>query len=258
VFSIYRRLYAVGIDVVVASRESRAMLKRSLPDDDTSYLVDINCGLAYSAYLAELAKSHLFVSVAEDEAAVWEDVRKLLLGQVGVFPYRVDGILSRVLGDDYPFYYNPGRDDEAVDLAVWIAANYDDARSRIAAVVDRCRETFERKAVFKKVWEKLADIIDERYRTHEFKADEDVKKPSLQNLIKKVATGLGNEFALQVFLDVLEEHATWLKPWGHKGTLQTLGRVHESLPTMYDLRELLDNAGWKDTCLGHEPMMKKV
>lgn len=259
VFSVYRKLYGIGIDIVVASRESRAMLKRSLPDDDTSYLAEINCSLAQDAYLTELAKSHMFVSVSEGEGANWEDVRKILLGQVGVFPYRQDGVLSRLLGEEYPFYYNVGREDEAVELAAWIAANYDDARSRIAPVVERCRSLFERKAVLRQAWGKITNIIDEGYRTHTFEEKEEAgKKLSLQGSLKKVATGLGNEFALQVFFDILEEHATWLKPWGHKGTLQTLGRVHESLPTLYDLRELLDNLGWKDTCLGHEPMMKKV
>jgi hypothetical protein len=259
VFSVYRKLYALGVDIVVATRRSRAMLRRCLPDDDTSYLMEINCGLAHDAYLTELVKAHLFVSVAESEGAIWEDVRKLLLGQIGVFPYRSGSALSRLLGDSYPFYYNEGREEEAIELALWISGNYDDASAQIAETVEKCRSVFERGPVLHKVWNQITSIIDERYQTHEFKGEVESRdaKLSLQGSVKKVASALGNEFALQVFLDILEENATWLKPWGHKGTLQTLGRVRESLPTMYDLRELLDNLGWKDTCSGHEPMMKR-
>lgn len=254
IFSAYRQLYAMGTEVIVSTRSSRAMLKRSLPDDDTSYLIEINCGIGYDSYLAEVAKCHLFVSVAEDEDAVYEDVRRILLGEVGVFPF-VPAVTT-VLGNDYPLLYNPWKEGEAVTLAKWVVDHYEEALEITAGARERLRSEFDRVKVMGLTWENIEKVIDSRYRQHEFKV-EDAQKMSLSTAVKHVSSRLGDEFSLQVFLDILEEHATWLKPWGHKGTLQTLGRVRESLPTMYDLREMLDNLGWTDTCVGHEPMMKR-
>jgi len=39
--------------------------------------------------------------------------------------------------------------------------------------------------------------------------------------------------------------------------LQDIGKVGHVLPTLYDIREMLDNLGWVDTCEGQRIMLRK-
>lgn len=246
VLSIYRRLFALGIDVAIASVDPLTKVKKTYSDRDVSYITEVNAGLPLNSYYLEAAKAHLFVSAIENEIAFIDEVRRLILGQVGIFPYR--DFVVEFLGKDYPFYYNDGNTNEACELAIWIKDNYREATKQIEKFVQVAREKISEKMVFGIAWESIKERIDLFYRVN--------KRSSLFDSVSKVAKGLGDEFAMAVFLDVLEEHVSYLKPWGQKGTLQILGRVRAPLPTMYSLREMLNNLGWEDTCEGPDVTLR--
>lgn len=247
ILKVYRKLFALGVSSVVASTSSESSVRRSLPGDDVAYLSDIMANIPLDAYDMEVAKAHLFVSAAPSESVFDEEVRRLVLGQVGVFPH--EAFIVDVLGDDYPFYYNAGKEEEALAMASWVSENYDEATGMTEPFRTRVSKRLHQSSVFRGAWEHITGLIDQRYSIHELKdVPEGTAKVPLFNVVYNVANGLGDEFAMRVFLDVLEEHVTYLKPWGRKGTLQVLGQVKAAIPSLYDLRQMLDNLGWIDRC----------
>jgi len=246
VLSIYRKLFAFGIETVVASTASSSKVKRTFPDRDVSYMSEVNVGVSGDSYYLEAARAHLFVSATDNEVAFYDEIERLILGQVGVFPYL--SFTEEVLGRDYPFFYNLGNEDEACELAVWISENYDKAVRKIKKHIRRVRKEISKEVIFGSIWNHICKCIDDSYRINVLKKEVKGKRQPLMNSVQKVAESLGDEFMMTVFLDVLEETVGWLKPWNRKGTLKTLGLVRQPLPTMYDLREMLDNLGWVDQC----------
>ncbi len=256
VLRICRKLFALGVEVALTSRSSPSRVKLLLPDRDISYISEIKSSVPRDSYYLEAAKAHMFISVGRTEGAFHEELERLILGQVGVFPYKE--FVIELFGDKYPFYYNEGDMDEAYEMTAWVAENYDEAIGMIEPFVKIVKEKLSRSQVFLDAWATMGNSIDEGYRVHTMRDAEDGKALPLLNAVKKVAEGLGEEFAMTVFLDVLEETVSYLKPWGRKGTLQTLGRVKTPLPTLYDLREMLDNLGWVDQHSGSEIIVRKV
>ena len=256
VLPIYRKLYALGSSVIISSTSSASRVKNALPDRDTSYIEDMRSGLTPDAYYLDAAKGHLFISVGKDEMTFHDEMERMVLGQVGVFPY--EDFISEILGDGYPFYYTLGNYEEAYEMASWVVDNYKQAVKKIKTHVKKIRKIISNRVVFEKAWSQMKDQIDDGYMVNKMKSVVKDKRLPLFNTVQKVAEGLGDEFAMMVYIDVLEENVPWLKPWRQKGTLQKLGRVRSPLPTVYDVREMLDNLGWKDTCDGGEIMLKRI
>jgi len=245
---VARKLFVITpIKVLVASWSPRYKVEKVFPQLDRSFIQGINARMGLEVYCRSLASAHLFVSCASefDLAAHEEEIGRLLYGMVGIFPHE-PWVISR-LGKDYPFYYNTGNADEATVLAEWIVTNYDEAVEMIFPLILRLRDEQRLSKVSGQVWEEISMLIRNQYRVHLDRSGKDGKLTLFQ-VVEKVAKGLGNEFHLDVFLDVIEEHLPWLKPWGRKNSLKVLGDVPQSLPTLYDLREILDNLGWVDTC----------
>jgi len=240
-------------------RPVRPMIENALPKKDSSFIKYINAGVSKDTYLREVARSQFFVStIGEyDILAGEEELSRLLLGQVGVFPY-IEMIRER-LGKKYPFYYNSENQEEAMAMAAWVVENYGDAKEQIKPIIARLRKEHNQDCTAKKAWEQITKKIDETYVFHRVRprAEADHKKQSLFFVVYNLAKKLGDEFSLDVFLDILEEHVTWLKPWSKKGTLKELGEVSAALPTLYDIRQMLDNLGWVDQCTGVNIMLRR-
>jgi len=254
---IARELYATGVaQTLVTSVSARYKIERALPQGDSSFIKVIEAQARPEHYELALAKAHVFVSVARahDTLAAEEELGRLLYGQVGVFPHQK--WFSMRLGEDYPFYYTTEHDEEAFILAEWIAKNYEDAVGRIEPMVQKLREAQSLETSVAEGWEAMQMWMSAQYHVNEMKPVTD--KPTLFQTVYKVATGLGVSFNLDVFLDILEEHLPWLKAWGRKGSLKVLGDVPQALPTLYDIREMLDNLGWVDTCDGPDIMIRRV
>jgi hypothetical protein len=249
VLGIYKNLFAcVDVDVRIVTTSSMSRLKVVLRDGDYSYLGDMKAGVPVEAYYTEMAKSHLFVSVAESEKSFHDDLEKMVLGQVGIFPWKSNSFVANYFDSDYPFLYLPGDHDQALSMAQWVVDNYKDSVSMISKYVDKIRKLIDRKNVFVRVWSELEKVIFRQYRVYKMKEWNKLKRMPLFNAVNHVATQLGDQFAMRVFLDILEEQVTWLKPWNRKETLVTFGVNKEPLPTVFDLREMLSNLGWEDTC----------
>jgi len=252
-------LVAGASDVSVTSWSARYKIENALPKKDSSFIKYINAGVSKDTYLREVARSQFFVStIGEyDILAGEEELSRLLLGQVGVFPY-IEMIRER-LGKKYPFYYNSENQEEAMAMAAWVVENYGDAKEQIKPIIARLRKEHNQDCTAKKAWEQITKKIDETYVFHRVRprAEADHKKQSLFFVVYNLAKKLGDEFSLDVFLDILEEHVTWLKPWSKKGTLKELGEVSAALPTLYDIRQMLDNLGWVDQCTGVNIMLRR-
>jgi len=248
ILAIYRNLFVLGVEVKVTSRRSSSKVKQMLPDRDVSYISEIKSKIPVDAYYIDAARSHLFVSAGVSEVGLHDELELLVLGQVGVFPY-VD-FIREYLGDDYPFYYNAGKWTEAYEMAAWITENYSEAQVMIEEHVERVRKSVSLEANLFRTWGFVKHEIESQYSVYKMTEPEDGKVPLFAE-VYMVAQGLGEQFAMTVFLDVLEEKVSYLKPWNRKGTLLTLGNVKVPLPTMYDLRLMLDNLGWVDQCKGY-------
>jgi hypothetical protein len=224
------------------------MVSRDMPDGDSSFFAINETGLSRDTYRRHASKfGHYFVSAAGEFGVeqMDDDVMKMLLGQVGIFPF--DPSVVERLGDSYPFLYNSGKTDEAYSLAAWVAENYEQATEMVEPYVQHLRKIHDQDRTLLGFWDSMDHVISQHYETHRVKKSVDGKK-DLLTTVYEVASKLGDKFTLDVFLDVLEEHVTWLKPWGRKGTLQVYGDVETNMPTLYDLRTMLDNVGWVDQC----------
>jgi hypothetical protein len=255
---IAQRLFALTkVDVLVTSRSPRYKLDRVLPKGDTSFIGSVGMRVGLDSYRRSLAKGHLFVSVSNrfNTLAGEEEIGRLVYGQVGVFPHE-EWAIGR-LGPDYPFYYNTGEDDEAVLLAEWIVKNYEDAAERIVPTIQKLRTEQSLGRSVDMAWGAIQATLDERYRVNQIKGPTNENKQPLFLTVYQVASKLGDEFSLDVFLDVMEEHLPWLKPWGRKGSLKVLGDVPQALPTLYDIRVMLDNLGWVDQCDGPNIVVRR-
>lgn len=248
ILPIYRNLFALGTEVKVTSRRSASKVKYMLPDRDVSYISEIKSKVPKDAYYIDAARAHLFVSAGVSEVALHDEMERMILGQIGVFPY-VD-FVREALGNNYPFYYNPGKWTEAYEMAAWIVENYSEAEEMVKGVVGHVKLLLSEEINLGHVWSLMKHVIDSQYTVHKMQEPEDGKIPLFYEVMA-VAKGLGEQFAMLVFLDVIEEKVSYLKPWNRKGSLMTLGNVKVPLPTMYDLREMLDNLGWVDQCKGH-------
>jgi hypothetical protein len=253
------KLFMSGrISIVIASTSPRSKVEGILPGKDSSFVSQFLPGLSKIEYEKEVESAHVFVSVTGkgspfDEFE--EEVHRLLLGQIGVFP--LTGLSLEILGSEYPFLYNQGKVDEAICLVEWIAENYKEAIELINPFIEKIRGSRETKSISLRVWSEMKKVIDSSYRISHMKESKDGKRKPLFTTIYSIASKLGKEFALDVFLDILEEHVTWLKPWGNKGALQEIGKIGHVLPTLYDIREMMDNLGWVDTCEGQRIMLRK-
>lgn len=248
-FLLGKQVSLTGVaDVSLASLSPVSKVERFFPNGDGSFLSTIRASLRPDEYYREASLCRFFVSVA-DRASCFEEFERevalCLLGQVGVFPAS-DWIMDRV-GGDYPLLYNVGCMDEAYALIVWVVQNKEEAKKIALKLKDKFIVEHDQHSVHYLFFERVLALIKNEYRIHKLKKFSGKKRP-LFSIIYDVSQRLGDEFALDVFLDVLEEHVTWLKPWGRKGTLKSYGDVSIALPTLYDIREMLDNLGWVDTC----------
>jgi hypothetical protein len=244
VLKMYRKLFAsANIQSTIVTTSAMYKVHRAYPSKDRAFLRSIDVSLFHDAYRREVAKNHFFISAVSgfDCASVLEDeLLSLLLGQVGVFPR---GPLTSTRLDGYPFMYD--NEDEALSLAEWVALNWEKALRMVEPFVSGLRNELSVDNAANVFWSEICHRIDSCYKIHQMK---NTKKDAFRT-VYDVATKLGEQFDLDVFLDVLEEHLTWLKPWG-KGALKEMGRVSPGLPTLYDIREMLDNLGWVDACDG--------
>ena len=256
--SIARKVAIMGIADVVLATTSVSRYVDNVLSGDSSFLSSCLSGLQRAVYLREVARCHCFVSCSDGDRYVDEfedELLRLLMGQVGVFPH-AEWVAKRV-GADYPFFYNVGCEEEAIVLVEWIVNNFDDACARIRGSVDGLRERHDDQVVSSGIMGDISRLIDEKYVVREMDYCQPGRKKPLFSLVHDVAKGIGDEFSLDVFLDILEEHASWLMPWGRKGTLKQFGEVDEHLPTLYDLRQMLDNLGWIDQCDGLDVVVKR-
>jgi len=249
IFAVYRNLYVSGINVVALSTVPASRMKQKLPASDESFVSRMEGGLSLDLFRKEVARAHMFVSFADNELILNEEVERLFLGQVGIFPQKE--WIMKILGP-YPYCYKD--EDEAVGMALRVAKNYDDAVDAVSSCVGGLKAKFSMDTISDRVWKEIVMEIDVGYQYYSV----DKNRSAFMNTVYKVAEGLGDEFDLRVFLDVLEEHSNWLKPWGHKGTLFELGQSRKGLPTIYDLRCMLDNLGWIDLCNGPEVVLKRM
>jgi hypothetical protein len=250
-------LFAINaVEVMVTSRSSRYKIENVLPSGDSSFVRWINARASSAVYLKDVGRAHLFVSVQEgyDSLANEEEFSRLLMGQIGIFPH-LNWVTER-LGSKYPFYYNFGNADEALAMAEWVATHYTEALGSVVSFVSRLRSEHDQESTLMMAWREMAERIQDCYVVHKMKERKDGKQP-LFSVIHHIAEKLGDSFALDVFLDILEEHVPWLKPWNRKGALKELGEVPRVLPTLYDIREMLDNLGWVDTCEGPSIMLRR-
>lgn len=245
-------------EVALTSSSPRYRVERSLPNRDRSFFYSFHTGVRGDAYLREIARYHYFVSSCTETVGpddLEDEMLRILMGQVGIFP-AIPSIRDR-LQPDYPFLYNAGNTDEVLTLVDWVVSHYDKAQEMIIPSVKLLTECHDDRKTSLDFWRGMQDIIEERYRVNRLKDRPEGEKQPLFSTVYDVARGLGDEFVLDVFLDVLEEKVTWLKPFGRKGTLKEYGDVAENLPTLYDLREMLDNLGWADQCDGIDIRLKR-
>ena len=253
------KIAALGIaDVALVTMASKYSVEKWLQARDRSAFDVFHTGVRMGMYLKEMSRYHCFVSFSDNDSMVDEiedELLRLIMGQVGVFPC-VKWVTDRI-GEDYPFLYNVGKEEEAIALLEWIVDNFGDAQERISSVVEKLAEEHDDRVTLLGAWSEIVKVIDSQYAVNIMRCNSGDDKKSLFSLVYDVATKLGDKFAIDVFLDVLEEHATWLKPWGRKGTLKQFGDVDFHLPTLFDLREMLDNLGWVDQCDGADIMLKR-
>jgi len=231
------------LNSVLASCSKSYVVNRFLNDGDRTSFVSVKTGLGTDMYLSEMSMAGCFISFADskwDSGDMEDELLRLMVGQVGVFPY-VDVVVS-ILGEDYPFYYNDGNILEAAALVEWIVANLKDAQKKISDIVDKLILEHDEKETFTSAWQHMSKVSDD------CSVSIDKMNKALVEQVENVAVALGNEFFLDVFLDVLEEKVPWLKPWGRKGLLKEYGDIDRSLPTLYDLRAILSFLGWHDAC----------
>lgn len=253
---ISRVATASGIDAILSTRTAKYKVDRAI--SDYSIFSSVNLDAESDTVERDEGRSHLFLSVAgrASDADEFEyELSLLARGQIGVFPHSE---LAEEEISGYPFLYNPGSVEEAESICEWVAQNWDEAvamaETHVKAVV--CKHWTSVAGVASKEIER---IIAENYRINRLR-DAGTKKAKvpLFHTVHSVAKKLGDRFALSVFLDVLEEHVSWLKPWGHKGALLDVNSMRSSLPTLYDLREMLDNLGWVDECRETEIFVKRI
>jgi len=240
---LYRRLFAThGVKVVVYTGSSRSRIKQAFPDGDESFISSINPNVQMGAYTSHLSMADMFVSFSSkfDTVDIDDELSRLLHGQVGVFPYA--RCSADRLGEDYPFYYNSGNSDEAFAVASWVVDHIGDARGMITDVVDKIRSNHFVDHVAGGVVGKIADIV------HSHSGEYGGTRERSIDVIGGVAERMGDSFPLDVFLDVMEEHLTWLKPFGRKGALKDFGSVRHNMITLYDIRSMLGDLGWVDLC----------
>lgn len=254
---IAKRIFSAGGPrTSIVSTSYRAKIEQALPKKDTSFLKGLIANVNIDTYRHSVASAHVFVSVLEDRdvSMFSEELTRLILGQIGVFPYTQSVI--RELGD-YPFVYNEGEEDEAVEMAIWVLENYDKATEMAKPMISKLREKHDIRKTSVAAWDAIQKRVDRAYVVNQMKESR-TGRPTLFQTVYKVASGLGKEFTLDVFLDVMEEHLNWLKAYGRKGSLKEFGDVPKALPTLYDMRMMLDNLGWVDTSETAKVVLRKI
>jgi hypothetical protein len=256
---IAKKLFISGnILASLATRTPRYKVDKAFPHGDKSFLRWLNTSVEKDEYDREVKRGDFFVSVQGKGPSliIEEELSRLIVGQVGIVPY--GGLFVEKLGEGYPFYYNPCRLDEAVGMASWVADNLFESRKLVKSFSKDLMEKSDARIVAMDVWHAMAKEIDKTYRVHKMRRSLDGNRRSVLEVVYDVATKLGDHFMLDVFLDILEEHITWLKPFSRKGTLKSYGDVRPGLPTLYDLREMLDNCGWVDMGGGRGIVLQRV
>lgn len=235
------------VNVSLSTWSHGKRVRESFPGGDSSFISSIQLDIPRGLYDTTVSNSGVFVSFSESNeiSDQEEEIGRLLHNQVGVFPY-LRWAIDRV-GSDYPFFYNSGNDDEALILAEWIACNYKEAVDSISHITERLLSEHCISGSSAACWDSMKSNIDSQYKIWEMKSSRSGKRTLFQT-VYSIASTLGDEFYLDVFLDVLEEHFSWLKPFGRKGTLKIFGELRNYIPTLYDIREMLDNLGWIDVC----------
>ena len=257
--SLARRISITGVsDVVLSTPSASYDVEKLMPSGDNSFVDTIHSSMKGLAYYRDASRSLYFVSIADRvgcHSDFDDEIARVILGQVGIFP--AAHWITSLVGRDYPLLYNAGHMDEAYALAVWITQNREEALRAAKSLRDRFVREYDMTETHPVFFDRVGRLIDNDYEIHHLKKVAGKKKPFF-NLVYDISQKLGDSFALDVFLDVLEEHATWLKPWGRKGTLKSYGDMGDALPTLYDIREMLDNLGWIDLCDNADIRLKRV
>lgn len=253
ILALYRGLYATGLGVTVVSTDSMSVVNDRFPDNDRSYVSTLKGGVDYREYLSYAGLCGIFVSLARDDsnlAVSNVEIQNMLMGQIGILP-KTDYTI-RLLDRDYPFLYTD--ESAAMDMAAYIHESYDSARKKISKYRGRLRDKFGWHNTNVDAWSAISAHIKKGQNHGSIRSK---RRSDLFGTIQRVAEGLGDKFRFDVFLDVLEENATWIKPWGYKGAITTLGKS-ENLPTQYDIIEALGELGWTDMCDGEIAFMKRT
>lgn len=257
-FDVARVLYAGGnSNIVLVTHSSMNDVKSVLPGGDSSFFSRFSVGVSRKECEAAETCGDFFVSSISEfhPLSAEQDLKRLLVGQVGIFPYC--GLAVECLGDDYPFFYNYENSGEATAMAIWVSENIVEARRLIAGHVVRLAAKRGQVESSSHAWDGIGRVIDEWYCVHKIRSSRSGRKSVMQVLFE-ISGKLSNRFSLDVIVDILEEHIPWLKPWNKKGTLKEYGDVPSNFPTMFDLREMLDNLGWTDMCDGRDVFFEKT
>lgn len=252
VLRLYRTVSAAAqkkIKVVVASQENQKRAEKCLPDGDASFVSSFRCGLTTEELMGEFASADAFFvpdRVSTDQNYETE-ILGLACGCVGVLPNR-EQYASRIGSVEvYPYYYEPAMEkDQAAEFLLWGIDNRDGFSSVMAEsnVSGMLRELHDKNRTSRLIWDTIKKRVAAAYTTHDLMGKAG-KKTSLVKSVHEVAKKLGDRFDLVSFVDVLEEQVSWMKPWGKKGAIHEVGQS-TTLPTLYQLREILDNLGWVD------------
>jgi len=252
-------LYAKNIaSIVLVTQSPRHEIINIIRGGDVSFFDHFSAGAKRKECEIAEVKGDFFVSSVSEyfPLNVELEVRRLMLGQVGIFPYH--GLAVERLGEKYPFFYNSENLDEAIVMAEWVAKNILEAKEAISSFVEDLFKLYDPRKTSMVLWKGMGKIIDENYRVHKFKVSKETNRKPVILVIKDIAEKLGERFSFNVIIDILEEHVPWLKPWNRKGTLKTYGEVPINLPTVFDLREMLDNLGWTDMCDGKDIFFERT
>jgi glycosyltransferase involved in cell wall biosynthesis len=250
IMDVFRTLYASGRDIYVCSTTGTDQIKgtQQIPDKDMSMLKTMKFGCPRDEYVQEAARCHVFLSASKVESFAMHIVEQLTLGLIGVLP-NAQWVWDWI-PKEYPFVYEPGDRVEAYTMISWVMDNYERAYEMARPFMDYVAKAYDSKESSKAIFDAFNQRIDERFVDYTKKPLRFSKGGKFRYPFRlevcDAADSLGESFSMPQLLQVLKARMKGTDV----GVFTKLGGPRLGVPTLYDIRMMLESYGWTDACDG--------